>query len=42
MTSLRGEFEEKATELRKIISIAKAEWERPRGNKKVTKKGRKN
>ena len=38
----RREFEEKATELRKRISIAKAEWERLRGNKKVTKKGRKN
>ena len=34
--------EEKATELRKSISIAKAEWERLRGKKKVTKKGRKN
>lgn len=35
------EFEEKARELQKRISIAKAEWERLRGNKKVTKKGRK-
>ena len=38
----RGEFEEKATELPKRISITKAEWERLRANKKVTKKERKN
>ena len=37
----RREFEEKATELQKRISIAKAEWEGLRGNKKVIKKGRK-
>ena len=35
MTSL----EEKATELRKRISIAKPEWERLRGNKKSHQEG---
>ena len=38
----KREFEKKVTELRKRISIAKAELERIRENRKITKKGRKN
>ena len=36
----RREFEEKATELRKRISIAKPEWERLRANKKSHQEGK--
>ena len=38
----RREVEEKANEFRKRIFIATVEWERLRGNKKGTKKRRKN
>ena len=38
----KKEYEEKAMNLRKVISIAKAKLERLRENRKLTKKGTKN